>query len=207
MNQVCAKELHEEIMKQDNDEMVEFISSKFAELYSEVERLNKKVERLSFSFEQSELLFSLPEVELLSRSKLNRVVIHASDPVSLESNMYQLEENSGTPYRWLGPKRLTKFTVPIERSQKKTVILSLLSQISDGFYGSLKLYVDGELLPHEVELSNGSAKVYANLPESNRVQDTVVALFCPEVFRPIDLDSETSDTRQLSVSFFQLEII
>lgn len=191
----------------DRSKLVEFLTDKFKRIESKLAELEQENRRLKQAVNNSELLYTIPEAVLVSESKLERVVISAKDVQGLNSNLYQLESYAGVQYRWLGPNRLTSFTLPVDRGSEKTLVVRLFSQVVDGVYGSLKLYVDGELIAHDFEDVDGHAQIYVKLPVSTRKQDTVVSIFSPQVFRPSELDHNSCDNRLLSVAFKSIEVL
>jgi hypothetical protein len=74
-------------------------------------------------------------------------------------------------------------------------------------YGSLRLYIDGELVEHDIEIKGGSAEIFVTLPVSDRVQDTVIGIFLPKLFKPSEVNPEFTDSRLLGVAFTQIEVL
>ena len=204
---LILESLKEEMQKLSQAELTNFIAEKFSELYSLEADLVNKLDKLNKAVENSNLFFNLPEIELISSSKLPRVIIDAADPVGLDANLYPAEAHANGSFRWFGPNRLTKFFAPISREIERTFILRLFSQVTEGMYGSIRIYIDGDLADHDIEIKGGSAEVFITLPISNRVQDTVIGIFSPKLFKPSELNIEFTDDRLLGVAFTQIEVL
>jgi hypothetical protein len=188
-------------------ELTEYLAEKFSEIYSLKQELNNKMQLLSESVENSDILLTTKEVDILNRSKLPRVLIDASDPTHYDANVYPAEAYKNGSYRWLGPSRLTNFEIPVSRTEEKTVIIKLFSQVRENMYPSVRLYIDGELVEHDIEQQGNEASLYVKLPPSSRVQDTLLTIFTPTLFKPCDLDKSVSDNRLLSVAYSQIEVL
>jgi hypothetical protein len=189
------------------EELVAYMAGKFSELHTSNIQLTSKLEKLNSTVNNSHLFFNLSEIELVSSSKLPRIIIDASDPVGIDANLHPAEAWEHGSFRWIGPHRLTKFFIPISRNVERTLILRLFSQVTEGMYGSMKLYIDGDLVEHDIELKGNSADIFVTLPISDRVQDTVFGIFLPKLFSPSELSEELSDSRVLGVAFTQIEVL
>lgn len=188
-------------------EQVSFLVEKHIELSEQVKNNQKTIEELKDAINKSTLFFNIPEVNLISSSQLPRIVIGAQDPVGLDANLHSVESNGVDTYRWLGPNRLTTFSLPVNRDEEKTFIVRLCAQITEGLYGSIKVYVDGDLVEHDIELKDDKAELFVTLPATSRKQDTTVALFVPKLFKPSDFIEGSDDHRLLSVAFTQIEVV
>lgn len=207
MKNIILESMKVEMQKLTQAELVDYLAEKFAELYSINSEVSNKLNKLNKAVENSNLFFNLSEIELVSSSKLPRVIIDAADPVGLDANLYPAEAYAEGSFRWLGPNRLTKFFVPISREVERTFILRLFAQVTEGMYGSMKIYIDGELVKHEIEVKGGSAEVFVTLPVSDRAQDTVVGIFLPKLFKPSELTEGSTDHRKMGVAFTQIEVL
>jgi hypothetical protein len=183
-----------------------FVIEKLGMLIVENNRLTEILKRLEQTVDKSELLFSLPEVDLHTRSKLSTIVINAEDQFAIGSNFFELEKSESGNYRWMGPNRLTTFILPIDRLKEKYLRIFFKSEVKKGLFNSIKFYVDGELYPFDLTRVKGGTELMAKLPVSNRVQDTVVGLFIPELFKPSELTKNSQDQRLLSLAFEKLEV-
>lgn len=188
-------------------ELVDYLAEKLSELYSVNLDLNNKLTKLDNTVKNSNVFFNLPEIEMVCSSKLPRVIIDAADPVGLDANLYPSEACADGAFRWLGPNRLTTFFAPISREVERTVILRLFAQVTEGMYGSMKIYVDGQLVKHEIEPKGKGAEVFVTLPVSDRVQDTVIGIFLPKLFKPSELKDTSTDHRKIGVAFTQIEVL
>jgi hypothetical protein len=74
-------------------------------------------------------------------------------------------------------------------------------------YPSVRLYIDGELVEHDIEQEGNQASLYVKLPPSSRVQDTLLTIFTPTLFKPCDLDPNVTDDRLLGVAYSQIEVL
>jgi hypothetical protein len=146
---------------------------------------------------------------LLTRSKLEHVIIEANDVVPIGDNFYGPEPiGDGQFIRWTGPDRINTFHVPIDRTQARTIRLSLQAAIKPELFSSVKLYVDGQLVKPSIEVrAKGGVELVASLLMSNRVQDTVISVYVPQLYAPKDLQPESKDGRLLGVAFNQLEVV
>lgn len=188
-------------------ELIAYIAERFAKIDSLEIELKNKIDKIDNAIENSNLFFNLPEIELVSNSKLPRVMINATDPAGLDANLYSVEAHANGSFRWLGPNRLTKFFAPISREVERTFILRLSAQVTEGMYGSMKIYIDGELVAHDIEIKGSAAEVFVTLPPSDRVQDTVIGIFLPKLFKPSELTPEAEDSRLLGVAFSEIEVL
>jgi hypothetical protein len=204
---LILESMKEEMQKLSQAELVDYIAEKFAEVYSLNTSTTNKLIKIDKAVDNSNLFFNLPEIELISNSKLPRVLIDAADPVGLDANLYPAEACASGSFRWLGPNRLTKFLAPISREVERTFVLRLFSQVTEGMYGSLRLYIDGELVDHDIEIKDSSAEIFVTLPVSDRVQDTVIGIFLPKLFKPSELNAELTDNRLLGIAFTQIEVL
>lgn len=206
-NQSIISEISKEFVSLEGTQKTTYLLEKIAELYIVVKNQQQKIDDLERSIQDSELFFSMPEVTLINRSKLPRVVLKAGDVVPISDNFYEAEPfGDGEHIRWTGPERLNNFHVPIDRTQERTLRLSIVSTIKPELLNSIKLYVDGELVVFDIESRNEGTELIATLPPSIRVQDTLISMFIPHLFAPSELDPSSSDNRKLGVAFRQLEV-
>ena len=200
--------MSKEIAKINPNDRADYFVAKLAELYSIVINQDKLIDRLTKSVQDSELFFSLPEVTLMSRSKLPRVLVNAGDVVPVGDNFYAAEPYGGGGFiRWTGPERLNNFHIPIDRAVERTLRLSIVNAIKPEILSSIKLYVDGNLIDYDFEERGPGRELIAILPAVNRVQDTVVSLFIPHLFSPSEIDTESTDTRKLGIAFHKMEVL
>lgn len=191
-----------------SEERAEYLLQKIAELYTLTESQQVYIQKLEKTVFDSELFFNLPEVTLINRSKLPRVVIDANDVVPVGDNFYEAEAyGGGGHYRWTGPERLNNFHVPVDRTQEKTLRISIVNAIKPEILSSIKLYVDGELVSYDFEKRNEGIELIAALPVSSRTQDTLISLFIPHLFSPSEVKPESSDNRKLGIAFHKLEVL
>jgi len=189
-------------------ERANYLIEKIAELYSLAQQQEALIDKLQKSVLDSELFFSLPEVTLMSRSKLPRVVISAGDVVPVGDNFYASEPFGNNDYfRWTGPERLNNFHVPIDRDVERTLRLSVVNAIKPEILRSIKLYIDGELVAYDIEQRGEGVELIATLPASNRTQDTLVSMFIPHLFSPSEVNPGSTDNRKLGVAFHKLEVM
>jgi hypothetical protein len=189
-------------------EKVSYLLSKIAELYTVTNSQRKQIDQLTKTVEDSELFFSLPEVTLISRSKLPRVIINAGDVVPVGDNFYEAEPyGDGGHIRWTGPERLNNFYVPIDRSQERALRVSIVNTIKQEILSSIKIYIDGDLVNYDFEPRGQGVELIATLPPSKRTQDTLVSMFIPHLFAPSQINSQSTDNRKLGVAFHQLEVL
>lgn len=203
-----TKKLNEELLayKLKGGTASGYVIEKLAMLIVKNDHLTERLKRLQQTVEKSELLFSLPEVSLHTRSKLSTLVINAEDYFAVGNNFFEIEKSDSGYYRWMGPNRLTTFILPIDRLEEKYLRIIFKSEVKKGLFSSIKIYVDGELCPFDLKRVTGGTELMAKLPVSNRVQDTVVGLFIPELFKPSELTKESQDHRLLSLAFEKLEV-
>lgn len=204
---IILDSMKSDMEKLSQSELVEYLADKFSELYLLNTELNEKISKINDTINNSHLFFNLPEVELVSNSKLPRVLIDAADPVGLDSNLYPAESYAQGSFRWLGPNRLTTFYAPISRDVERTIIIRLFAQVTEGMYGSMKIYVDGDLVEHDIELKGKGAEVFVSLPTSDRVQDTVIGIFLPKLFKPSELNEGSTDHRKMGIAFTEIEVL
>ncbi|WP_370256159.1 hypothetical protein [Marisediminitalea sp.] len=190
------------------NERANYLLDKLSELYVITQNQAVIIEKLQKSVLDSELFFSLPEVTLMSRSKLPRVVISAGDVVPVGDNFYASEPFGNNDFfRWTGPERLNNFHVPIDRSEERNLRLSIVNAIKPEILRSIKLYIDGELVSYDIEQRGEGVELITVLPACNRTQDTLVSMFIPHLFSPSEVNSESTDNRKLGVAFHQLEVM
>ena len=191
-----------------SEERAEYILEKVAELYATIKSQQAHINKLEKAVYDSELFFNLPEVTLMTRSKLPRVLIDANDVVPVGDNFYESEAYGDEGhYRWTGPERLNNFHVPVDRTQEKTLRISIVNAIKPEILNSIKLYVDGDLVSYDFEKRNEGIELIAALPASSRVQDTLISLFIPHLFSPSEVKPESSDNRKLGIAFHKLEVL
>ncbi|WP_338456287.1 hypothetical protein [uncultured Alteromonas sp.] len=191
-----------------SEERAEYLLEKIAEMFMVSKSQSAYIAKLEKAVYESELFFNLPEVTLITRSKLPRVVIDANDVVPVGDNFYEAESyGGGGYYRWTGPERLNNFHVPIDRTEEKTLRISIVNAIKPEILNSIKLYVDGDLISYDFEKRNEGIEIVASLPVSSRVQDTLISLFIPHLFSPSEVKPESSDNRKLGIAFHQLEVL
>lgn len=190
-------------------ERVSYLIEKLAELYCIAQKQEVLIDKLQKSILDSELFFSLPEVTLMSRSKLPRVIISAGDVVPVGDNFYASEPlgSNNDFFRWTGPERLNNFYVPIERDVERTLRLSIVNAIKPEILRSIKLYVDGELITYDIEKRGDGVEIIAILPPCSRAQDTLVSMFIPHLLSPSEVNSQSTDNRKLGVAFHKLEVM
>ena len=88
-----------------SEERAEYLLEKVAELYAIINSQQAHINKLEKAVYDSELFFNLPEVTLMTRSKLPRVLIDANDVVPVGDNFYEAEAyGGGGHYRWTGPE-------------------------------------------------------------------------------------------------------
>jgi len=191
-----------------SEERAEYLLEKIAQMYMLTQSQSAYIKKLEKAVYDSELFFNLPEVTLMTRSKLPRVVIDANDVVPVGDNFYEAESyGGGGHYRWTGPERLNNFHVPIDRTKERTMRISIVNSIKPEILNSIKLYVDGDLINYDFEKRNEGIELIASLPTSSRVQDTLVSLFIPHLFSPSDIKPESSDNRKLGIAFHKMEVM
>ncbi|WP_282146560.1 hypothetical protein [Alteromonas stellipolaris] len=191
-----------------SEERAEYLLEKIAQMYMLTQSQSAYIKKLEKAVCDSELFFNLPEVTLMTRSKLPRVVIDANDVVPVGDNFYEAESyGGGGHYRWTGPERLNNFHVPIDRTKERTMRISIVNSIKPEILNSIKLYVDGDLINYDFEKRNEGIELIASLPTSSRVQDTLVSLFIPHLFSPSDIKPESSDNRKLGIAFHKMEVM
>ena len=179
------------------------------QLVERVEAVEAQNVLLQATLEKSELFFTVPELQLMSANKLPSVEILASGVTQRDSNMHGLEQDdAGIEYRWLGPGRITNYRLPVDRSQRRDLKITFKSEISQGFFESLRLYVDGVLQSFDQAAwqDDDGTVILATLETSKRAQDTLISVLTPEPLQPSDLVEESTDDRPLSVAFVSLEI-
>ncbi len=191
-----------------SEERAEYLLEKIAEMYMLTKSQSAYIEKLEKAVYDSELFFNLPEVTLMTRSKLPRVVIDANDVVPVGDNFYEAESyGGGGHYRWTGPERLNNFHVPIDRTKERTIRISIVNSIKPEILNSIKLYVDGDLINYDFEKRNEGIELIASLPTSSKIQDTLVSLFIPHLFSPSEIKHESSDNRKLGIAFHKMEVM
>ncbi|MAV75010.1 MAG: hypothetical protein CL691_00080 [Cellvibrionales bacterium] len=209
------KLIYESILNEINDlknkdaaAVIPYLVEKLSELYALADKYQTKIELMQAQLEHSELFFSLPEVLLMSRSKLPYVLINAGDLVPPGENFYEAEAYGGVGHiRWTGPDRINNFHVPVDRSSERIMRLKIAAAIKPQVITSIKLYIDGQLITYEIEQQDNMFELIATLPVVDRVQDTLISLFVPYLFSPADVDTSSSDNRRLGVAFHQLEVM
>ncbi|MEP0356619.1 hypothetical protein [Paraglaciecola sp.] len=197
-----------ELASKNAAEKVVFLLEKIAWLHALSNSQSKQLALLEKSIQNSELFFSMPEVTLISRNKLPRVIIKAGDVVPIGDNFYQSEPyGDGGHIRWTGPERLNNFHIPIDRTKDRTLRLFVVKTIKPEILTSIKIYIDGKLVDYDVEPRGEGVELITSLPTSQRVQDTLISMFIPHLFSPSELDNTSTDNRKLGVAFHQLEVL
>ncbi|MEO9945798.1 hypothetical protein [Paraglaciecola sp.] len=191
-----------------SEDRTNYLLEKLATIMVSAKQTDKELSQLKSLINKSELFFSLPEVTLLTRSKLPHVLISAGDAVPIGDNFYEPEAiGTGKHIRWTGPDRINTFHVPIDRTEEKTLRLTLHAAIKPEIFSSIKLYIDGKLAKPSIEQRETGVELIISLNSSDRVQDTVISMFIPHLYSPKDIDPASSDGRKLGVAFNQLEIV
>lgn len=187
---------------------IDYLFSKVAELKQFQENISSQLSNLNNQLENSELFFSMPEINLMTRSKLPHVVIEAGDVVPIGDNFYQAEPfGDNKHFRWTGPDRVNNFFVPIDRSIERTIRFKLVNAIKPEIISSIKMYIDGKLVKTDIEKNDSIYELITFLEPSERVQDTLVSIFIPHLFSPSELDDTSDDNRKIGIAFYELEAV
>ncbi len=190
-----------------NPEITKKLIDKVAILEEKQKAFEKKLELMEKMFRESEFLITNEELQFATSNQLEHIVVRAIDSVSHGDNMYPIEEGSSGVYRWVGPDRLTKFELPINRTKDKTLILRLISEIEEGVYKSIKIYVDGILCNSDYTAKKGVMEIVTTLPRVQKSRDTLIGIFSPRLARPCDINSSSKDMRKVSVAFKEIEVV
>lgn len=202
------KEMKEEFSSLPSENRAEFLLDKLATLTATLHSQESYIKELEKTVQDSELFFSLPEVNLMTRKKLPRVVISANDVVPVGDNFYSAEEFGSTGhFRWTGPERLNNFHIPIDRTSERTIRISIVNAIKPEILSSIKLYVDGDLITYDYEKRNKGVELIATLAPSSRVQDTLVSIFIPHLYSPSEIKPDSTDKRKLGIAFHSMEVM
>ena len=200
-------ELLTEFRGLDGEETLKLIVEKLATMQKEQTMLQSKLSRLEHVFHKSELIVSIPAFDIVTTSKLPHLIIEANDPIAFDQNLYEVEEYNDKAYRFMGPEKLTSFSLPIERSTEKDVTITLFSEVTDGIFGSLKLYLDGAAIEHQLDANGSSAVIRFKLPSVNSNHETLLTIYSPVVFRPADIIEGSEDFRYISASLISIEVM
>ena len=185
----------------------DFFLDQLIQLKKENQIFSAQLKNMQRQLDKSELFFSLPEINLHSANKLETIHLTAEDCVSIDSNFYEVEFHGDKALRWMGPNRLTTFKLPINRTTEKHLRIKLYSAIKEDLWASLKLYIDGEPADYTREESSESIEILSTLKPSPTLQDTIVGLFVPVLYKPSDINPESNDHRLISFTFRGLEVL
>jgi hypothetical protein len=191
----------------DSEEALKLLIEKLARMEKEQQILQSKLSRLEHVFHQSELIVSIPAFDIVTQSKLPNLIIEASDSVAFDQNLYEIEEYNDSTYRFMGPEKITNFTLPIERSVAKDVTIKLLSEAQNGIFQGLKFYVDGNSIDPEWEPGNSSATFRFTLAPTDSQHDTLLTIYSSTVVRPADTAPGSEDFRYISASLLSIEVL
>ncbi|GAB2191901.1 hypothetical protein MAH1_35100 [Sessilibacter sp. MAH1] len=206
-NQADYSKLLSDCLVANDPEAMTVLIDKVTLLEEKQKALEEKLALMDRIFRESELLVNNEELQLSTSNLLGHIVLRAIDTVAHGDNMYAIEEGKSGVYRWVGPDRLTKFELPIDRSEDKTLILRLISEIEEGVYKTVKIYIDGVLCECDYSAKKGVMEIVANIPKCQKSRDTLVAVFCPRIIRPCDINPDSKDLRKVSVAFKEIEVV
>ena len=176
------------------------------EMQNQIQKLEKELEALKKAVKTSDLLFSLEESAILNYSKLPSVTIKASDFFAVSDNYYTAEKKGGTVIRWTGPEKINVYRMPVDRSSSRVGTLYIANIISDTIVAGMRIYLDGELVKHDIIQDHNTFKIVFDLPVSQRLQDTIVTVYVDKLYSPKDLSESSSDSRLLGWAFKKIEV-
>ena len=105
----------------------------------------------------------------------------SAERFSSDDNMYGLEQSDvGLSYVWTGPDPKTVFVVPVARGREKLLRLRFLSAIDDSFLETMKVYVDGKVIEHQLEFDGECNNVVVTLAkiDTNSATEFEIDLGC-----------------------------
>ncbi len=166
---------------------------------------------------KEKLLFIEPIIKtpLINAVSENRqlskdVILTADMALTVHDGFYNLEyDNKGIPYRWTGANGgMFCAYLRLDRSSEKVLVLSVLpvGHLFDNGMDSIICYIDGKQVKTSVEKESDSVKFIINLPPTTTENLTRVEFETP-LWRPKELDPESSDGRELGVAFVSLKTL
>lgn len=183
-------------------QLFEWVSIEFNAQKETIAYLNKKVDALQDVLEKHGIVDKLiPKVTEGSLLKAQKIDV--DDLLSYGSNFYGLELTpGGTAYRWTGPERSTKFILPIDRTQERTLEIGIISVISPEVLAEFSLEIDGQLASFNL---TGSL-IKLKIPSSDSMLiDTEINFTLASTVSPDSLNG-AGDTRLLGVAITGLVI-
>jgi len=184
-------------------EIVEWVTSEIASQVETIKYLSAKVDALHNLIEASGV------IEKVIFAEADRAILPSACALDITclpphiTNLHTLEFTSDSiPYRWSGPGTATTFTLAVDRTKDKYLMVGILGAICPDVVAKVSVYIDG--IEMVVNLSDSG--LTATLPaQPTSPPLTEIVLRLATTVSPNSLNG-SEDTRLLGVAISGLSI-
>ena len=124
----------------------------------------------------------------------------SANQIAGNRNFLPVETSStGIRYCWSGPDREIQLSFVLNRQTKLEIQIRLFALIKPEYSKQLKVFIDGQHIPHRFFLDGRFFVVSCVLPVSNNTSQTGIKILLPDTHSPSDLGSGQDD-RKLGIA-------
>jgi hypothetical protein len=194
------------INEQYSDNLLEGILAEIASLQIAYQHLILRAKSINSQLR----MLDFPIQHLIGSSQqvgAREVTIDATFNLTVDQGFYEIERSeSGSPFRWTGPKNIFHFDLLIDRTETRELILKLASALKDENIDQLRCLIDDQEVFLNKDKERGFFYLKGIVPKRMAVGWTRIAFIVPKPVKISEINPESQDSRALGVAFVALKI-